>query len=246
MIINTGMRTDIPAFYTPWFLNRLREGFVLVRNPYRPEQVTRYRLSPEVVDLIGFCTKNPAPMLDYMESLEHYGQYWFVTITPYGRDVEPGVPPVDQVLESFRKLSRMVGVRRIGWRYDPIFLSDRYTLEFHEKAFAYMVRALAGYTRICVISFIDLYPKVMRNFPEAVPVVREERIALGQYMIRTAREARTALRRGQGTGAFRGGLPGMHDPGNPGKCPGRKTPGAQTAGSPERMQLSHYLRHRSL
>lgn len=133
MIINTGMRTDIPAFYTPWFLNRLREGFVLVRNPYRPEQVTRYRLSPEVVDLIGFCTKNPAPMLDYMESLEHYGQYWFVTITPYGRDVEPGVPPVDQVLESFRKLSRMVGVRRIGWRYDPIFLSDRYTLEFHEK-----------------------------------------------------------------------------------------------------------------
>ena len=112
MIINTGMRTDIPAFYTPWFLNRLREGFVLVRNPYRPEQVTRYRLSPEVVDLIGFCTKNPVPMLDYMESLEPYGQYWFVTITPYGRDVEPGVPPVDQVLESFRKLSRMVGVRR--------------------------------------------------------------------------------------------------------------------------------------
>ena len=103
MIINTGMRTDIPAFYTPWFLNRLREGFVLVRNPYRPEQVTRYRLSPEVVDLIGFCTKNPAPMLDYMESLEPYGQYWFVTITPYGRDVEPGVPPVDQVLESREK-----------------------------------------------------------------------------------------------------------------------------------------------
>ena len=194
MIINTGMRTDIPAFYTPWFLNRLREGFVLVRNPYRPEQVTRYRLSPGVVDLIGFCTKNPAPMLDYMEALEPYGQYWFVTITPYGRDVEPGVPPVDQVLESFRKLSRMVGVRRIGWRYDPIFLSDRYTLEFHEKAFAYMVRALAGYTRICVISFIDLYPKVMRNFPEAVPVVREERIALGQYMIRTAREAGMTVR----------------------------------------------------
>lgn len=92
MIINTGMRTDIPAFYTPWFLNRLREGFVLVRNPYRPEQVTRYRLSPDVVDLIGFCTKDPEPLLPHLDALEPYGQYWFVTITPYGRDIEPGVP----------------------------------------------------------------------------------------------------------------------------------------------------------
>lgn len=89
MIIQTGMRTDIPAFYSEWFINRIKEGFVLVRNPYNPVQVTRYSLSPDVVDLISFCTKNPAPMLDKMEHLDPYGQYWFVTITPYGKDIEP-------------------------------------------------------------------------------------------------------------------------------------------------------------
>ena len=86
MIINTGMRTDIPAFYSDWFVNRLKAGFVLVRNPYNPRSVTRYRLSPDVVDLIGFCTKNPAPMLSHMDLLRPYGQYWFVTITPCRTD----------------------------------------------------------------------------------------------------------------------------------------------------------------
>ncbi len=87
MIINTGMRTDIPAFYSRWFLNRLEAGVVLIRNPYNPNQVTRYHLSPDVVDLIGFCTKNPAPMLPHMDVLKDYGQYWLVTITPYGKDM---------------------------------------------------------------------------------------------------------------------------------------------------------------
>ena len=82
MIINTGQRTDIPAFYAEWFAERLREGFVCVRNPYNPNQVSRYRLDPSVVDVIGFCTKNPAPMFPYMELLKDYGQYWFVTIRP--------------------------------------------------------------------------------------------------------------------------------------------------------------------
>lgn len=194
MIINTGMRTDIPAFYTPWFLNRLRERFVLVRNSYRPEQVTRYRLSPDVVDLIGFCTKDPEPLLPHLDALEPYGQYWFVTITPYGRDIEPGVPPVERVLKSFRQLSDQVGADRVGWRYDPIFLSDKYTLDFHRRAFAKMAEALAGYTHACVISFIDLYPKVTRNFPEVLPVGREDRLALGQYIIQTARANGMVLR----------------------------------------------------
>ena len=92
MILQTGMRTDIPAFYHQWFLNRIKEGFVLVRNPYNRGAVTRYSLSPDVVDIIGFCTKNPIPMLSHLDKLQAYGQYWFVTITPYGRDIEPNVP----------------------------------------------------------------------------------------------------------------------------------------------------------
>ena len=146
MIINTGQRTDIPAFYAEWFINRLREGFVCVRNPYDPHQVSRYHLDPTVVDVIGFCTKNPAPMLARMDLLRDYGQYWFVTITPYGRDIEPNVPDKRRVLEDFKALSGRVGIDAIGWRYDPILLSDRYTPEYHIRAFGKMAAELDGYS----------------------------------------------------------------------------------------------------
>ena len=180
MIIQTGMRTDIPAFYSRWFLNRLREGTVLVRNPYDPQSVTRYRLDPDVVDLIAFCSKNPAPMLPHMDALQDYGQYWFVTITPYGRDIEPNVPDKEKVLENFRRLSDTVGVDSVGWRYDPILITDRYSLQRHIRDFEHMAKTLSGYTESCVISFIDLYQKVKRNFPEAREVQKAERIALGK------------------------------------------------------------------
>lgn len=183
MIINTGQRTDIPAFYSEWFANRLRAGFVLVRNPYDPMSVARYRLSPDVVDLIGFCTKNPAPMFKHMDLLRPFGQYWYVTITPYGRDIEPNVPGKSAVLESFRRLSDLVGVHRIGWRYDPIFLSADWPVERHIKAFEYMARALEGYTHTAVISFIDLYEKTKRNFPGVGAVSREDRLTLGRAII---------------------------------------------------------------
>ena len=186
MIINTGQRTDIPAFYAEWFANRLREGFVCVRNPYNPSQVSRYRLDPTVVDAIGFCTKNPAPMFPYMDLLKDYGQYWFMTITPYGRDMEPNVPDKHRLLEDFKRLSEQVGVNAIGWRYDPILLSERYTTAYHLRAFETMASALEGYTQTAVISFIDLYPKVRRNFPEAREVRAEERIRLGKALIEIA------------------------------------------------------------
>ena len=102
MIINTGQRTDIPAFYAEWFANRLKEGLVCVRNPYNPSQVSRYRLDPSVVDVIGFCTKNPAPMFPYMDLLKNYGQYWYVSLTPYGRDIEPNVPEAVEVTKEQR------------------------------------------------------------------------------------------------------------------------------------------------
>lgn len=186
MIINTGQRTDIPAFYADWFANRLREGFVCVRNPYYPEQVSRYRLNPSVVDCIGFCTKNPAPMFKYMDLLKDYGQYWFVTITPYGRDVEPNVKDKHQLLEDFKKLSGIVGVNSVGWRYDPIFITDKYSMEYHLRAFEKIAAALDGYTKTAVISFIDLYAKVKRNFPEAREVAKEQRLFLGKEMVKIA------------------------------------------------------------
>lgn len=194
MILQTGMRTDIPAFYTPWFINRLRAGEVLVRNPYDPQSVTRYRIDPEVVDLLGFCTKNPAPMLPHLNLLRDYGQYWFVTITPYGPDVEPNVPPKERVMESFQLLSDAIGPERVGWRYDPIFITETYPLERHIADFSRMAQTLSGYTASCVISFIDLYQKVRRNFPEARAVTREERLLLGEAFAKIGRETGMTIR----------------------------------------------------
>ncbi len=186
MIINTGQRTDIPAFYAEWFANRLKEGYVCVRNPYNPSQVSRYRLDHSVVDVIGFCTKNPKPMFKYMNLLQKYGQYWFVSITPYGRNIEPNVPDKHELIEDFKTLSGIVGINSVGWRYDPIFISERYTMDYHIRAFTKIAEALDGYTETVVISFIDLYPKVRRNFPEAKEVTNGERLLLGKRLIEIA------------------------------------------------------------
>ncbi len=180
MIIQTGMRTDIPAFFTPWFLKRLQEGYVLVRNPYDEQTVTRYRLTPDVVDLIACCSKNPAPMLPHRKALREFGQYWFVTITPYGPEVEPHVPDKERVMEDFKRLSDFVGVDSVGWRYDPILIAGPYTVERHIRDFEHMARTLSGYTESCVISFIDLYQKVKRNYPEVREVQKDERLTLGK------------------------------------------------------------------
>jgi DNA repair photolyase len=125
-------------------------------------------------------------MFHYMDLLRDYDQYWYVSITPYGRDIEPNVPDKHRLLEDFRKLSDMVGTHSIGWRYDPILLSDRYTMEYQIHAFDQIASALDGYTQTVVISFIDLYPKVRRNFPEAREVTKAQRLALGKEIIQIA------------------------------------------------------------
>lgn len=187
MIVNTGMRTDIPAFFSAWFLNRIREGYVLVRNPYNPAQVTKYLLTPDKVDILAFCTKNPAPMLPYMDELKAFRQFWFVTITPYGKDIEPYVPDKHEVLDSFKRLSQIVGKRAVSWRYDPIFISQKYSLDYHKRVFEKMVAELCGYTEQVVISFIDLYSKTRRNFPQAREVTPEERVEIGRYFAEIGR-----------------------------------------------------------
>ena len=174
MILNTGCRTDIPAFYSEWFYNRVREGCVLTRNPYRPEQVIRYRLDPEVVDIICFCTKNPQPMLERLSELSRFRQFWFVTLTPYGKEIEPFVPGKLKVIESVKKLSDAVGAKAVGWRSDTVFITERYSPEYPLRAFRKISEALSGCVNSCVVSFIDLYEKTRRSFPEARAVTSEE------------------------------------------------------------------------
>ncbi len=180
MILNTGSRTDIPAFYAPWFCRRIQEGSCLARNPYYPGQVLRYRLDPSVVDVLVFCTKNPNPMLEHLTLLSPYCQLWYVTITPYGEDIEPFVPPKEEVMSSFRALSRVVGERNVIWRYDPILLTEKYTVKSHLEAFASMAEFLEGATERVVISFLDLYEKTKRNFPEGREVPLADRYTLAE------------------------------------------------------------------
>lgn len=184
MIINTGCRTDIPAYFSQWFFNRIKEGFVYVRNPYQYNTVMKYRLTPDVVDCLAFCTKNPAPMLSRMSELEAFRQFWFVTITPYGKEIEPYVPPKEQVISDFKKLSDLIGSKKVGWRYDPIFITDKYTLEAHIDTFEKMAAELSGYTHDCVISFIDLYEKTKRNFMEAKAVTKDEQMIIARKFVR--------------------------------------------------------------
>lgn len=167
MILNTGSRTDIPAYFSDWFYKRIEEGYVMVRNPYYPEQVTRYVLNLSVVDVLVFCTKNPQPMISRLERLSTYDMFWFVTITPYGREIEPFVPPKEKVIESFRQLSEMTGREKMSWRYDPVFITEKYSVDYHIACFAEMTEKLRGYTGQCVVSFLDLYEKTKRNFREA-------------------------------------------------------------------------------
>ena len=172
MILNTGSRTDIPAYYSDWFYERVRAGEVLVRNPYYPTQITRYRLDPAVVDALVFCTKNPLPMLERLPLLDAFTMFWFVTITPYGREIEH-VPDKNLIAEAFCRLSESVGRERVSFRYDPVFLNETYTVQHHVENFGELAEKLSGYTGQCVVSFIDLYEKTRRNFPDARSVGKE-------------------------------------------------------------------------
>ena len=185
MIINTGMRTDIPAFYSEWLMNRIHEGYVYVRNPYYMLQVSKYDLSPEVVDCLAFCTKNPHPMIKYLDELkEKYNMFWFVTITPYGEDIEPNVPSLDKVISDFKVLSLKLGKNTVALRYDPIFFSEEWTIEKHIRSFEYILKELEGYTEDVTISFLDMYEKVKKNAPNIRPPRPDEEQVIAKEFAR--------------------------------------------------------------
>lgn len=160
MILNVSGRTDIVAFYSEWFMNRYKEGFVDVRNPFYPKKVSRIDFKD--VDLIVFCTKNPIPILNYLNEIDK-PIIFHVTLTPYKKDIEPNVPPKGDIIEAIKKISNIIGRDNIYVRYDPIFLNDRYNLQYHIKAFDNMCKKLNGYVNHIIVSFIDDYKNVRNN-----------------------------------------------------------------------------------
>lgn len=195
MFINASFRTDIAAYYSEWFMNRIREGYVLVRNPYYQEKVSKYQLMPDVVDCLIFCTKNPKPMLPHLEELKERGfsLYFFVTITGYGTDIEPRVPEYHRVMESFAELSEAVGTDNVGWRYDPILITPKYTIDFHLKCFEEIAGTLTSYTKHCIFSFVQKYKKLEYTFPEMRTVTTEEKEVLLKGMSEIAEKYRLQL-----------------------------------------------------
>lgn len=164
MIISASRRTDIPSYYSEWLFNRLKEEYVLVRNPMNPHQVSRISLSPEVVDGIVFWTKNPAPMLENLGALEKYPYYFQFTLNAYGQDAETGLLSKDkELIPTFCRLSEEIGRERVVWRYDPVFLNEKYTVEYHCRYFDALASRLAPYTEKCIISFLDLYRNIKNN-----------------------------------------------------------------------------------
>lgn len=165
MIISASRRTDIPAFFSPWLMDRVREGACLVSNPYNARQHSRVSLLPADVDAFVFWSKNPAPMLSCLDELDQRGfRYVFLfSLNAYSQTLEPNLPPVNQRLETFIALSERLGQRRVIWRYDPIILSTHTPREFHVDAFGRIASALAGHTSRVIVSLLDFYRKTERR-----------------------------------------------------------------------------------
>lgn len=160
MVLNVSGRTDIVAFYSDWFIERYKEGYIDVRNPFYPKLISRIYFKN--VDLILFCTKNPIPILDKLKYIDK-PILFHVTLTPYKKDIEPNVLPKSIIIKAIKKVSKVIGIDNLTIRYDPIFISEKYNLDYHIKAFDKLCSLLNGYVNKIIVSFIDDYKNVRKN-----------------------------------------------------------------------------------
>lgn len=161
MIVCVSRRTDVPAFHSEWFMNRIRAGYAMVRNPVYHKKVQRIPLNPSDVDMLVFVTKNPAPMVPHLEELSRRGfQMSFqVTVNPYGPELEPGVPSNDDVVRAVSEVADRIGKDRVFWRYDPVVFSERFDLDYHRGNFERLASSLCGSVSRCIFSFLEVYDK---------------------------------------------------------------------------------------
>lgn len=168
MIISASRRTDIPAFYSLWFMQRIRDGYCTVFNPFNRKQVTKVSLLPNDAEVLVFWTKNPQPLIPYLKELDDRGfRYFFqYTLNGYPPELEPKVPELKDRLETFLKLAELIGPEKIIWRYDPIVLSTITGHDYHQAMFEKIARTLKGSTQRVVISFVDSYRKATFQFKQ--------------------------------------------------------------------------------
>lgn len=176
MIISASRRTDIPAFYGKWFINRIYEGYCNVSNPFNPYQISTVELTPEKVDVIVFWSKNPAPFIQFLPDLEKrsYRYYFLFTLNPYPPPLEGKLPAIQKRIETFRTLASKIGNERVIWRYDPIILSSIYNTSFHLKAFSEISENLHGACARVIISVVDFYRKTERRLKEIEKITNDK------------------------------------------------------------------------
>lgn len=183
MILNTGGRTDTVQYYSDWLLQRFEEGYVLSRNPLFPNKINRYDLNPKTIDCVVFCSKNYAPILPRLSEItDRFNTYFHYTITAYGRDIEPGVPSIEESINTLIELSQMVGKQRIAWRYDPVLLTEQYTIDHHVQTFERMAKELAPCIDRCIFSFVEMYKKLEFNMPEIIPLTEQDKEAIAEAL----------------------------------------------------------------
>ena len=190
MIISASRRTDIPAYYSDWMANRIRECFVGVRNPMNIHQISKIRLEPDVVDCIVFWTKNPEPILDKLRFFSEYTYYFQFTLNPYEKDIEPNLPSKNEVIETFKRLAGIIGPQRVIWRYDPVLLNNQYTVSYHINKFGEYANELKNSTEKVTFSFIDFYKKITENikYNDIIGVTIEEKNIIAENFSKIATE----------------------------------------------------------
>lgn len=183
MIVSASYRTDIPAFYGPWFLERLRAGFAVVASPYGGP-AGRVSLAPGEAEGVVFWTKHAGPFLEGFAAVHAAGLPFVVqySITGLPRSLERSAPAADQAVAHLRALRDRFGRRAVIWRFDPIVISEATPLEERRATFARLAGQLRGAVDEVVVSFLQPYAKARRNMAEVVwrdPSVDEKRALLG-------------------------------------------------------------------
>lgn len=179
VVISASRSTDIPAFYAKWFFNRLERGYCVWYNPFNQKPVyVSFRRCKAIV----FWTKNPKPILPYLHKLDEMGiHYYFqVTLNDYVKEgFEPNVPSVEERIETFRELSRMVGKQRVIWRFDPLIVTEKLTPAILLERIWNVGNMLKGACEKLVFSFVDVnaYRKVQRNMVKETSCFSTETVA---------------------------------------------------------------------
>jgi hypothetical protein len=191
MIISASRRTDIPAFYAEWFMNRIKIGHCDVPNPFNPAQISHVSLKPEDVDVIVFWTRHSEPMFRHLSELNSrgYPYYFLITVMKNPRALDPKCPPLERAIKSFCELAEQIGPDRVIWRYDPILFTSTTDASFHIESYRTIAKRLNGYTHKSIISLATVYRKVKKR----LEALRLEGIDLGDLEAELVGDLLTAL-----------------------------------------------------